>query len=116
MRVGYDCRVAFSAPRRSPGSERRGEVLLCLQAGPEPTDNVVLMGRTGKHRDSTRSDGEDRVPGPVCGVPTPRTLDAAGRPVLQERGVGFRRQLADRAELLQVVPAADGSVVRQGRS
>ena len=64
-----------------PGSERRGEVLSYLQASPEPADDVVLMRRAGQHRNGARSDGENRMPGPMGGVPTPRTANAAGRPM-----------------------------------
>jgi len=87
--------------------ERRGEVVSCLQAGFVPADDVVLVGRTGKHPNSAGTDREDGVLMPVGSVPTARTLDPAGRTMFQHRCASLGGQPTDRAELISVLGTPD---------
>ena len=70
---------------------------------PVGTGAVAVLA-CGTHQadivDGAGSDRNDRILGPVYGVLAPHTPDATGRSVLQQRGVGLRRQPTDAAELL----------------
>lgn len=80
---------------------------LCLQAGPKPADDIILVHRACEHRDSAGSNRDDGMLGLVGGVPTARTLESAGWAMLQDGCAILGGQSTDRAELVQMVGAPD---------
>jgi hypothetical protein len=74
--------------------------MLCLQAGFVPADDVTLMGRTRKHPDSAGANREDGVLMAMCGESTARTLDPAGRTMVQHRCALLGGQPTDHPELI----------------
>jgi hypothetical protein len=82
-------------------------VALCPQPGSKPADDIVLVHRARKHRDSAGSNRDDGMLGLVGGVPTARTLESAGWAMLQDGRAILGGQPTDRAKLIQMVGAPD---------